>query len=848
MLRKQWILREQNTELAEKLAAELNIRPVIAQVLVNRGITTVEAGRDFFGYDLADTPDPFLMLGMKPAVKRINKALAAGETIVIYGDYDADGQTATSVLVRALRELASDPTRITYYLPDRFSEGYGLNKDALTALSKRASLLISVDCGISSYDEIEHAKALGLDVIITDHHEPAERLPAAVAILNPKQKGCEYPYTGLAGVGVALKLVQGLGVPQTTWMKYLDLVALGTVADLVPLQGENRILVKQGLRQMAKTENVGLRALLESAQVNEPTASDLGFRLGPRLNAAGRLGDSTRGVRLLLTEDPLEARELASQLTLENAKRQQLEAEVLAEAIEVVERHNLSNRGALVVWGKDWHQGVIGIVASRLVEKYYLPTVVVSVTENEATASARSISGLDLYETLGECAHFLTKFGGHAMAAGLSLPIKNLHAFQQYFEKLCTTKLSPEDYVPKLHIDVQTTLEEVTDRLIEELSMLEPHGLGNPAPVFQAKVSVLRSRSVGAENRHLQLTVQDVTAKELPAIAFGAGPQQNQLEQFAEGIDLAFVPGYNEWRGEQTIQLRVKAWQAASDIDNYVRRWTVDNYPWRLGASYYQSIALRLEENHPKVLKTHQFLDLRGIWDQAEAFAEKQSPEEPALILVNSAASVLEVCRELRIRIGEGSKLIGFEHELMNAEERKELEKQPFKWLVTTGYKLQGKKWPAIWLWEPPLTAETFWLWSDLLEGGGQLAAVYGPKEVSKLQSHLVQNYPDRRGLARIYSLLRSKNGRIGLASAYEQLEKLGMLGALPVAVGIFSELGLWQVDQDFITYLPTPDQKLDLEQAVLYNKVTKIRKQSTQYLKRCLERGFFQDGLKREN
>ena len=438
---KRWILREQNVELAEKLATALNVRPVIAQVLVNRGITTVEAGRLFFSCDLAETPDPFLMLGMEQAVQRVQKALATGETIVVYGDYDADGQTATALLVRVLRELALDPDRIIYYLPDRFDEGYGLNKDAIASLSEQATLLISVDCGISSVEEVEYANSLGLDVIVTDHHEPGEVLPCAVAILNPKQSGCSYPFKGLAGVGVALKLIQGLGVPEARWKECLDLVALGTVADLVPLQGENRILVKHGLVQMADTKHVGLRALLQVSNVGEPSASDLGFRLGPRLNASGRVGDPTRGVRLLLTENPSEAKELATELNQENATRQQLELEVLEQAVHLIEKYDLNTRSALVVWGEGWHQGVVGIVASRLVEKYYLPTVVVSVSDDGATASARSIAGLDLYQTLVECSHLLTRFGGHAMAAGLSLPVENLPAFQRLFEELCAARL-----------------------------------------------------------------------------------------------------------------------------------------------------------------------------------------------------------------------------------------------------------------------------------------------------------------------------------------------------------------------------------------------------------------------
>ncbi|MCK9526577.1 MAG: single-stranded-DNA-specific exonuclease RecJ, partial [Limnochordia bacterium] len=591
--RKKWILRGQDTVLATELADGLGIRPVVAQVLLNRGITSIEAGRQFFACDLREIPDPFLMLGMDMAVARVRVALEREEPIVVYGDYDADGQTATALLVTSLRELATLPAAITYYLPDRFAEGYGLNRDALTILAGRASLLITVDCGISSVEDIEYAQGLGLDVIVTDHHEPGPILPAAVAVLNPKQKGCSYPFRHLAGVGVACKLVQALGAPN--WQEHLDFVALGTVADLVPLEGENRTLVSHGLQALAQTKKPGLLALQRVADVTEPAASDLGFRLAPRLNAAGRLGDPSRGVCLLLTQDEREASQLAAELHQENALRQDVEAAVLDEAISVVERYRLQERSALVVWGDNWHQGVVGIVASRLVERYYLPTVVVSISGEEATASARSIAGLDLYQALSDCAGLLSKFGGHTMAAGLSLPRENLLSFQQLFEEICRGRISPDDYIPKLYVDDTIELAHVSTQLIKELGDLEPHGHGNPGPLLQAEVSVLQTRTVGAQSNHLQLTVRDETLEQMAAIAFGHGDQQEQIERNAERLALAFVPGLNEWRNKKTLQLTVKEWEPRACSDSYIQKWMIDRYPWRLGASYYQSRALHVE-------------------------------------------------------------------------------------------------------------------------------------------------------------------------------------------------------------------------------------------------------------
>ena len=841
--RKKWILRGKDINLAKKLAKALGIGPVVAQILVNRGITTVEEGKQFFACDLGAVPDPFLMLGMDKAVARIKEAIEREEPIVVYGDYDADGQTATALLMKSLWELSPNPATISYYLPDRFDEGYGLNREALATLAQRASLLITVDCGISSVDDIAYAQGLGLDVIVTDHHEPGPLLPPAIAVLNPKQEGCPYPFKHLAGVGVACKLVQGLGVPN--WTEFLDLVALGTVADLVPLQKENRTLVAHGLRCLSQTKSVGLKTLLTVADVTEPTASDLGYRLGPRLNAAGRLGDPSRGVRLLLTQDEREAKQLAEELHQENAARQDLEANVLESAIKTVEKYRLHERSALIVWGEGWHQGVVGIVASRLVDRYYLPTIVVSISEGQATASARSIEGLDMYETLRSCSDLLEKFGGHTMAAGLSLPVENLRAFQVRFEDLCAERMRPEDYVPKLYLDDTIKLNQVSMELIEELAQLEPHGFGNPAPLLQAEVSVLYTRQVGSQNNHLQLTVHDETTAEMAGIAFSLGAQQDSIEKHAESVALAFVPSVNEWRNEKTLQLMVREWEPRKETEDYVRHWMVDRYPWRLGASYFQSRALYANEvkatMQPQSLR---WVDLRGTWDKAGALRDRES----VLVLVNTPAAVLHVCRELRIRIAQGHRFIGFEHEWMTPEERQELEKSPPSWLVSTGFGLTGSTWSSVWFWEPPLTEEIGLLWMSLVKDGGELVGVFGPKDVRTLQGDLARHYPDRQGLAHIYSALRRDKGEISLEQAYEHLESMGVLGGLPVAIGVFSELGLWEVDDQRIRYRSTPTQKLDLNQTVLYNKVIEMRQQSAQYLKRCLERGFFHDGLKREN
>lgn len=849
MTRKRWIVHTQDDKIIQELVNSLNISSIAAKILINRGITSVKEAREFLTFDLDMTPDPFLMLGMEKAVNRIKQALDQGESIVIYGDYDADGQTSTALLVRAFRELSKIPESISYYLPDRLHEGYGLHKEALLKLSKITSLIITVDCGISSIEEIEYANKLGMDIIVSDHHEPGPTLPPALAILNPKQADCPYPHKNLAGVGVAYKLVQALGLPKNKWKSYLDIVSLGTVADLVPLKGENRVWVHHGLKQLENTNNVGLIALLDVSGVKKPTAGHLGFRLGPRLNAVGRLGDSTRGVRLLLTEDPKEAKKLACELDAENTERQELEQTVLKEAEAVVEKYDLHKRSALVVWGESWHQGVVGIVASRLVERYYLPTIVISVQDGQGTASARSIEGLDLYKTLTKCELLLTQYGGHPMAAGLSLPEENLLLFQQEFEKICSNTLSEEDYVPKIYLDGTIDLGEITFDLIKELELLEPHGISNPSPTLQTHVSITRTHRVGQEGRHLQLAVRDQSCLEMSGIAFGFGEEEGSLEKYAESIDLAFVPKLHEWNKKKSIQLQVKAWKSRNEINNFIHKWMIEEYPWRLPASYFQSKAISdqnfVVQNRPDFT----FVDLRGVWGKHQKLMEKHNLRERILILVNTPAKALEVCRYLRIQVPGGEEVIGFEHEYLTEEERIQLQKEPPYWLVSTGLSLNSaEKWSSVWLWEPPLNKNNYLAWTNHIADGGELIGVFGPKDLRAAEKILLQAYPERKGLAKIYSMLRRTDGKTSLDWASEQLETAGLLGALPFASNVFLELNLWTITENEILYLPAPDRKLDLKESVLYNNIMKVRKQSLEYLKHCLERGFFQDGLKRKD
>ncbi|HHY10201.1 MAG TPA: hypothetical protein GX528_06510, partial [Firmicutes bacterium] len=446
------------------------------------------------------------------------------------------------------------------------------------------------------------------------------------------------------------------------------------------------------------------------------------------------------------------------------------------------------------------------------------------------------------------CQDLLLEFGGHAMAAGLSIKESNLKAFRRRFVKICEESLAAEDFIPKLAVDAEAVLADITAELIEELSLLEPHGIGNPGPTLAVTASLAACRTIGRDGSHLQLVLQDASAREVAAVAFELGAERESLTKQAESINFAFVPKINEWRNRQTVQLHIKAWQQGPRRGDFIEKWLIDKYPWRLSPPYLISSALTKEGRGGKPAVTPSYLDLRGTWDKVAALEEERSPKEPTLILVNTPLAALQLCRRLRILVPGGSNFIGFQHELLGEDERRELKELRPTWLVSTGYGENLQKWPAAWFWQPPLNQGNFFSWAALVDKGGQIALLYGPKDLRAGQVLIGQVYPDRKGLARIYSTLRVGGGEVDLKDAQDLLGKMGLAAALPFAIGVFSEMGLWEVADGRITYLPVPARKLDLRQTVLYNKGRNQRKQSFDYLKHCLERGFFQDGLEGEN
>ncbi len=566
-----WITPDPELE-AERLAAALSLHPLAARVLVQRGHTTPDAAQAFLAHALPDLPNPFRMKGMDKAVERLMRAIHQREAITLYGDYDVDGVCSTALMSLFLKSLGAV---VTEYIPHRLDEGYGLNLAAVEKLAARGTrVLMTLDCGISSEAEVARASALGVETVVVDHHTAPAVLPSAVAILNPHQPGCEYPTRHLCAAGVAFNLCLALrkslreagafaARPEPNLRALMDLVALATVADVVPLTGANRVLVKHGLAVLTEAERPGVRALKEVAGIAEGdpvTAGQVGFRLGPRINAAGRLDDASVGLRLLCSTSLDEARPLAKKLDEANAQRQKLEGEMLESALEqAAARVKTAHRG-LVLYSDRWHAGVVGIVASRVVERFHRPAVLVAVKNGVGKGSARGIESFQMVDALRACSEHLTKFGGHKHAAGITIDAERLPAFAKAFAEHAGGLLREEDLVPRCKVDAWVAPEELDEAAVEGLSRLAPFGAGNPEPVLacrglKATGRVLKSKQEGKAD-HLKLSIENAPA--LDVIGFGLAPV---LDTWVSGepVDLAFHLGVDEFRGVSRMSLKLKA-------------------------------------------------------------------------------------------------------------------------------------------------------------------------------------------------------------------------------------------------------------------------------------------------
>ena len=556
---------EEENRISKELADKLAISPVICQLLVKRGITTEEEANKFFKPSLNDLHDPFLMPDMDKAVKRLNKALGEREKILVYGDYDVDGTTAVSLVYKFLRPYT---TLLDYYIPDRYDEGYGISYKGIDyAANNDVKLIISLDCGIKAIEKIEYAKQKGIDFIICDHHMPDDTLPDAVAVLDAKRVDSIYPYEHLSGCGVGFKFMQAFAksnnFPFADLEKLLDLCAVSIASDIVPITGENRIMAYYGLKQINSNPSLGLKGIIDVCGLTgkEITMSDIVFKIGPRINASGRMMNGKEAVDLLLAKDSESAREKSENINQYNDERRELDKKITDEANAIIDDfQDMADRKAIVVFNPAWHKGVIGIVASRLTEKYYRPAVVLTKSSELITGSARSVSGFDIYKAIESCRDLLENFGGHTYAAGLSLKEENLEAFTNRFLQLAADEIVPEQMVPQLDVDAILDFKDINAKFMHDLKKMSPFGPDNQTPVFCSRrvKDYGTSKLVGKDLEHIKLELIDANSNSpIHGIAFGMHKHSKHIKGM-KPFNICYTVEENTYNGNTSLQLMIK--------------------------------------------------------------------------------------------------------------------------------------------------------------------------------------------------------------------------------------------------------------------------------------------------
>lgn len=554
---KKWEFYNSDEKLVNEICEKYNLNKVIGKIIVNRHVVNDEDVRIFITPTRDDFHNPFLFKGMDIAVDRIIKAINNKEKILIYGDYDVDGITSTTVLKKYLMDRGIS---VDTYIPNRLHEGYGLNKKAIDTIKERnKDLIITVDCGISAIEEVDYAVRLGMDIIVTDHHEVGEKLPNALAVIDAKRKDNTYPFRALAGVGVVFKLIQALSIKleikPEEYLKYLDLVCVGTISDIVPLEGENRTIAKLGLMLIKVTRNLGLRELIKSSGYKEIDSNTISFGVAPRINACGRMGHEEEALKLFLAEDLESATKITKELNEYNTLRQSTEKAIYEEAVQQIEKNHLDANNSIVLGGKGWHHGVIGIVSSKVTDKYYKPSILLSFEDNIAKGSGRSVPGFDLYEGLAKCEDLLEKYGGHSMAVGLTLKKENLENFKERFEQIAKEK-NIKELVPIIYIDDELKLKDINMDLVKSISILEPFGEANKVPLFLIRNLKIDSIRALSEGRHLKLTLRDENFV-INAIGFELGYLAEEY-RIGDRIDVVGTLEINSFNGFSSIQINMK--------------------------------------------------------------------------------------------------------------------------------------------------------------------------------------------------------------------------------------------------------------------------------------------------
>lgn len=556
-MNKKWQIYQSDYEKIKELQEKYNINKLLATILSNRGIIEEKQIKKFLDPKRTDFYNPFLMPDMESAVNRILKAIENNEKIIIYGDYDVDGITSVTVLKSFFQDRG---IHVDEYIPNRLNEGYGLNKTAIEKISKQKyMLMITVDCGISAIEEIDYANQLGIETIVTDHHEPGNELPKALAVVDAKRKDNKYPCRNLAGVGVVFKLIQALSIKlnldEKEYLKYLDIVCVGTISDIVPLEDENRVIVKLGLKLVSQTRNLGLREILKLSGYQQIDSTTISFGVAPRINACGRMGHQEDALKLFTTKDINEVIKLAEKLNEYNKERQDIEKNIYNEAIEIIDKDDLDKKNTIVVMGKNWHHGVIGIVSSKITELYFKPSILLCEEDDYGKGSGRSIPGFDLYKALTECKDTIDKFGGHSMAVGINVKKEQFNEFRNKLEEIAKEQ-HIEEIVPILNIDAQVELDEINKDMVNSLKELEPYGEGNKMPIFAFKNLRIDSIRALSEGKHLKLTLKD-KKNIVNAIGFNLGYLSSEYK-IGDKIDVVGNLEINSFNGVDNLQINIK--------------------------------------------------------------------------------------------------------------------------------------------------------------------------------------------------------------------------------------------------------------------------------------------------
>lgn len=556
-MNKKWQIYETNESKVEELKKSYNLNDLIATILVNRNITKKEDVEKFLNPTRNDFYNPFLMTDMEKAVDRILIAIKNKEKVTIYGDYDVDGITSITVLKSFLKDVGLE---VDTYIPNRIDEGYGLNKKAIEKIKENGcQLMITVDCGISGIEEVEYANSLGIETIVTDHHEVGDVLPNALAVVDNKRKDSTYPFRELAGVGVAFKLIQAIGIKlelkEEEYLKYLDIVAVGTISDIVPLVDENRVITKLGLKLIRQTKNIGLKSIINSSGYSKIDSNTISFGVAPRINACGRMGKAEEALKLLLSKNLNEAQELTRKLNDHNRERQDIEKRIFEDAIKQIEEKSLANNRTIVVAGQNWHNGVIGIVSSKITDMYFKPSILLCLEDGIGKGSGRSVPGFDLHEALTKCLDTIDKFGGHAMAVGITVKEDKIPEFKEEFEKIAIDS-HIEEIMPIINIDAKVNLSNINREMVESLKQLEPFGEGNKMPIFVFKNLRIDSIRALSEGKHLKMTLKDNNTI-ISSIGFNIGKMAEDYK-IGDRIDVVGVLEINSFNGVDNLQINIK--------------------------------------------------------------------------------------------------------------------------------------------------------------------------------------------------------------------------------------------------------------------------------------------------